>query len=251
MRNTRSRLVKWTIPLAPCTRAFSRRTRRPVSLLWCASFVLLLSCVFFCPAVSCEVFRCPHSGHVSLADYGNDFLGSTFELETVWEPAATAAFSNYVTQPAGFGTGSIGYARHYWVAVADNVNGKFMSKFAFAAASKREDCYQAVPKTGFWRGIRIAALHSIYTDGTDSFESLRWSNFAWYAAPASLASAGLSNTYQPAAQRSWSATSIRFAEGFGGHAGGDIGTQFIADFNGWIHPAMRILFRTHPVSEPQ
>jgi hypothetical protein len=206
--------------------------------------------MFGCSAATSQVFTCPHEGHVTLGDYGDDFLGSTFQLETLWEPAASAAFSNYVTQPAGFGTGGIGYARHYWVAVADNVNGKFMSKFAFAAASKREDCYQATPKTGFWRGIRIAALHSIYTDGTDSFEPLRWSNFAWYAAPASLASAGLANGYQPGAQRTWSATMVRFAEGFGGHAGGDIGTQVFADLNAWLHPTLRMLLGTHPVKQP-
>jgi len=193
--------------------------------------------------------KCPLNPPVSISGYGTDFLDATFQFETVWEPAVTAAFSDYVTQPAGFGTGGVGFARHYWVAVADNVNGKFMSKFAFAAASKRSDCFEPEEKTSFWRGIRIAALHSIYTNRAASFERLGWSNFNWSGAPASLASAGLSNAYQPGPQRTWSATSLRFAENFGGHAGGDVGTQFLADFKVWTHRSLRILLRTHSLKQ--
>lgn len=237
------------LPLISFTRACSSERRESIPARWPWVIIFLLSTICCSPAATCQVFSCPHEGRLSLPDYGEDFLGATLQVETVWEPAATAAASNYWIKPPGFGSGTIGFARHYWVGVADNVNGKLMSKFVFAAVSKREDCYQPVPKTGFWRGIRIAAFHSIYTDGTDSFESLKWSNFNWSGAPASLASAGLSNAYQPGPQRTWQATSLRFVENFGGHAGGDIGTQALADWKAWTHRTLRILLRTHSLKQ--
>lgn len=247
---SRSKQVRWVLPFLSFPRMRSGEKPKPNAALWPWAIIFLFSSVFCSPAANCQVFSCPHEGHLSLADYGDDFVGATLQVETIWEPALTAAASNYWIKPPGFGSGAIGFARHYWVGVADNVNGKLMSKFVFAAASKREDCYQPVAKTGFWRGIRIAALHSIYTDGTDSFEWPRWSNFNWSGAPASLVSAGLSNAYQPGSQRTWKQTSIRWAENFGGHAGSDAGSQALADWKAWTHRTLRFLLRTHPVLPP-
>lgn len=241
--------MKWKLPSNTFAKLCSRNKCEFMLAWWHWAIVLLLLCLFNCPTALCQSMKCPNDSPVSIAGYGDEFLDATFQTETAWEPAITAAFSNYVTQPAGFGTGSVGFARHYWVSVADNVNGKFMSKFAFAAASKRSDCYAPEEKAGFWRGLRIAALHSIYTDRADSFERLRWSNFNWSGAPASLASAGLSNAYQPGPQRTWQATSIRFAENFGGHAGGDVGTQAMSDLKAWSSRTLRILLRTHSLKQ--
>src|SRR5215813_6643216 len=73
--------------------------------------------------------------------YFKSFREDTFKIETLAQPVSTAAFSNWVTKPAGFGTGWEGFGYHYGVALADNVNGKFMRKFVFAAASKHVDEY--------------------------------------------------------------------------------------------------------------
>src|SRR6267154_2537216 len=67
--------------------------------------------------------------------YFKSFSADTFKIETLAQPAVTAAFSNWVTKPAGFGNGAEGFGYHYGIALADNVNGKFMRKLVFAAAS--------------------------------------------------------------------------------------------------------------------
>ena len=69
----------------------------------------------------------------SLGVYGQDFSDAVFTPETVLMPAPTAAFSTYVTKPAGFGSGAEALGLHYAVSLSDNVSGKFLRKFAFAA----------------------------------------------------------------------------------------------------------------------
>ena len=154
--------------------------------------------------------------------YVEDFFNSTFTPETVWQPALTAGFSNWVSQPSGFGSGWNGYGYHYGVAVADNVNGKFMRKFAFAAISRHEDVFSPVQTGGKWKRIGLALEHSILVaPGTRS------KSFNWSGLPASLASAALSNAYQPAEQRSVSATFSRFGTNCAGYAAGDVWYQFL------------------------
>jgi hypothetical protein len=154
--------------------------------------------------------------------YVEDFLNSTFTPETAWQPALTAGFSNWVSQPPGFGSGWSGYGYHYGVAVADNINGKFMRKFAFAAISRHEDGFIPIQTGTKWKRIGLALEHSLFVSAGASPRSFNWSGL-----PASLASAALSNAYQPAEQRSVSATFIRFGTNCGGYAAGDVWYQFL------------------------
>ena len=88
--------------------------------------------------------------------YAEDFFNSTFTPETAWQPAITAAFSNWITQPTGFGAGWRGYGYHYGIAVSDNVDGKFMRKFAFASLSRHEDKFEPITTGGKWRRVGLA-----------------------------------------------------------------------------------------------
>jgi hypothetical protein len=157
----------------------------------------------------------------SLSTYSNDFLSSTFNVETLWEPAASAAWSAYVTRPAGFGTGADGYARHYGVAVADNVNGKFMRDFAFAAAAGRRDNYIPLGKGTFWKRVWNAVDYTVLTSPETQDHTFNWSGI-----PASFASAGLSNVYQPPQQRTWLATIERAGTNTAGYIAGNLWLEF-------------------------
>lgn len=160
-----------------------------------------------------------------------DFVKSTFTPETVWQPALTAGFSNWVSQPTGFGSGLNGYGYHYGVAIADNVNGKFMRKFAFAAISRHEDDFSPIQTGGKWKRVGLALEHSIFVSPGTSSKSFNWSGL-----PASLASAALSNAYQPPEQRSVTATFSRFGTNCGGYAAGDIWSQVLQIVK--KHPAL-------------
>jgi len=150
-----------------------------------------------------------------------NFTDSTFQVETVAAPAFTAAFSNWVTKPAGFGTGAEGFGYHYGVSIADNVSGKFMRKFVFAAASGHEDKYVPKESGTFFGRLVNAAGHSIFVDPQAQHKSFNWS-----ALPASFASSALSTAYQPSEQQTWSAALQRAATNSAGYLVGDLFTEF-------------------------
>jgi len=153
--------------------------------------------------------------------YFKSFREDTFKIETIAQPAFTAGFSNWVTKPAGFGTGAEGFGYHYGVALADNVNGKFMRKFVFAAASKHVDEYHPKGSGSFFGRLVNVAGHSVFVDPQADKKSFNWS-----ALPASFASSALSTAYQPSEQQTWQAALQRAGTNSAGYLVGDLFTEF-------------------------
>jgi hypothetical protein len=187
------------------------------------------------------VFSGRAAGAQSLGDYAHDFWNNTWTLETVWEPAISAggsvAWNDFVSPSDGFGPCWQGYGHHYAVALGDNVNGKFMRDFAFAAASHQEDNYSPPKNDRFWKRIGYAALHTFVVTPEDSSKKINWSGV-----PASLASASLSNAYQPAPQRTWSATFERAGTSTAGYAVGNVFDVIVAALKD-RHPLFHSLLR--------
>ncbi|HEV2273731.1 MAG TPA: hypothetical protein VGR96_06165 [Acidobacteriaceae bacterium] len=153
--------------------------------------------------------------------YLQDFFDASFCPETVAEPVVTAAFSNWVSRPAGFGDGWNAYGYHYGVSVTDDVNGKFMRSFVFAWASHHRDTFTPIENGTAWKRLGLALEHSIFLEPGKSRA------FNWSGLPASLASAALSNAYQPAEQQTVSATAARFGTNCAGYAFGNVWTQLL------------------------
>ena len=149
------------------------------------------------------------------------FLTSTFSVETLVVPAVTAAGSQFVFKPAGFEDGAEGYGHHYGISLADNVNGKFMRKFVFAAASGHPDLYLVKENGSIFGRFLNAAGHTLFVD-----PQARKKSFNWSGLPASFVSAAISNTYQPSNQRTWSATLQRAGTNSGGYLFGDVLSEF-------------------------
>lgn len=183
-----------------------------------SSFLRMI--VFSALALVCSSARGQDVERDARADF-KEFLTSTFSLETIAVPATTAAASNYVFKPAGFGSGAEGYGYHFGVALADNVDGKFMRQFAFALASGHPDHYNPKDKGALLSRFLNAAGHSIFVDPQSSTRSFNWSGL-----PASLASAAVSNAYQPSQQRTWSATLERFGTNSAGYLFTDVVSEF-------------------------
>ena len=163
--------------------------------------------------------------HAEENKYFKSFVDETFKNPgTVIQPAFTAAFSNWVTKPAGFGNGAEGFGYHYGVSVTDNVSGKFLRKFVFAAASGHVDDYQPKGKGKFFSRFMNAAGHSVFVDPQAEKKSFNWSGI-----PASFASAGLSSAYQPSEQQTWSATLQRAGTNGAGYLVGDLYKEFKCD----------------------
>lgn len=174
---------------------------------WTIHFVLVaLVPLPFCPA-----------GRAQSSPYIKDFDQATFSLETLLAPAATGAFSNYVTRPAGFGSGAEGFGYHFGVGLADNVSGKFLRKVAFAAPAGHRDQYSPLGNAApLPHRLLNIVLHSVFTVPQTSHA------FNWSALPASLAGAAFSNLYQPDQQRTASATFTRFGTNAAGYMVGDL-----------------------------
>jgi hypothetical protein len=155
------------------------------------------------------------------AIYWNDFQSATLQPESLLTPAYTAAFSNYVIKPAGFGGGGAGFGYHYGVSLADNVQGKFFRKLVFAGASQREDKYYILgdlPSVG--KRVENVLLHSVFSVPQCSHK-LNWSGL-----PASMVSAAFSNLYEPDEQRTLSSTMTRFGTNSAGYVLSDLLSEF-------------------------
>jgi len=181
--------------------------------------------------LACALFLAAAPAHAqSLKVYGDDFVHETWSYETLWEPALAAGVSvgwnDFVSPSKGYGPGWPGYGHHYVVSLADNVNGKFMRQFVFAAASGHEDNYS--PKSGgVWRRVGNAALHTIWVCPGKSDWKLTAKTLNWSGIPASFATAAFSNAYQPGPQRNISSTFERAGIGTLGYAGGNVLTTFV------------------------
>jgi len=188
----------------------------------------------------------------TLNTYAEDFLKSTFASpETIWEPALSAggsvAWNDFVSPIDGYGAGWVGYGHHYVVALADNVSGKFMRQFAFASAAHHEDNYS--PKSeNLWVRVGLAALHTIYVcPGTGDWK-LTWKTLNWSGIPASFASAGFSNVYQPYPQRNWTSTLERVGTGTLGYTVGNAFATLTSPLKK-NHPRLQVALRNRYVRQ--
>jgi hypothetical protein len=206
----------------PSRRLSARAQRRRLSAMAPSrlSRVLMLLWIF-CPFL-----------HGQGNDYLRDFKTDIWKLGTVAIPAGSAAWSQFESKPAGFGTGVSGYFHHYGVSIGDNVNGKFMRDLALPIITQRENApyryvgwgHGSMWKGHFsiWRRLGQAGLHSIFADPECA---KTWENANWSSIPASLTSAALSDAYQPGPQRTMTATFKRFGTNALGFGGGDVGSE--------------------------
>ena len=160
----------------------------------------------------------------SAPSYFHDFEQATFStasgaLSTAFVPPTTAAFSNFVYRPNGFGSGADAYRYHYEVALADNINGKFLRKLIIPAISQRRDIYETDRQGTFLQRLTRASRHSLFYDS-------RSDNFNWSGLPGSAVSAAVSNLYQPSAQKTWTATLERTGTNSLGYWFADVAWEF-------------------------
>jgi hypothetical protein len=176
----------------------------------------------FLALLSLAVLSCFTAMGQSFGIYAKDFAVATGSVQTILAPTVSAAWSNYISKPEGFGSGAEGYGYHYGVSLADNVDGKFMRKFVFAAASHQREQYHPLGSSVTKRKrVTNAIMHSLFVSPENSSKTFNWS-----ALPASLAAASLSNVYQPVQQRSLSATFVRFGTTTGSYIFGDVWLEF-------------------------
>lgn len=149
------------------------------------------------------------------------FVDSVVSPGTVLTPAGSAAFSQFVFKPGGFDRGALGYGEHFGIGLADNVDGKFLRDFAFPTMFRQDVVYNPdSASASTWHRVGHAMLHSVVLDAKQHHHL----NFS--GVPASFASAGISNLYQPQEQRNVTATLERVGTNAGGYLLGDLVSEF-------------------------
>ncbi|HEY6969269.1 MAG TPA: hypothetical protein VJA94_08695 [Candidatus Angelobacter sp.] len=150
----------------------------------------------------------------------NQFMHAVVSPGTILMPAASATFSQFVSRPAGFDSGAIGYGEHFGIAIADNVSGKFIRTFVFPTLARQNVLYvREGPAAPFWNRVGRATLHSFVLN-TGGYRI----NFS--GVPASFAAAGFSNLYQPPEQKTWAATLQRAGTNAAGYWVSDLLAEF-------------------------
>jgi hypothetical protein len=145
-------------------------------------------------------------------------------VQTFGAPAATAGYSQLLTSHAGFSGNLNGFGEHYGVNLLGGVSSKFLGQFALPAAFHQDDRYKAAPpNTPVFGRVGHILKHIVLTQSADRSHR---DVFNVAALPNSLLSAALSNTYQPAAQRTVAASAQRFGWNLFGFSAGDAFSEY-------------------------
>lgn len=174
----------------------------------------------------------PSDEHViSVSDHFKKFSDSTFAtvggaIETVGAPLGTTAFSQLFTSHAGFGNDGTGFGHHYAVNLLGNVSGKFLGKFVLPSTFRQDERYVSAP-SGSSPALRLGHIvkHLFIARSADHTRHVL--NVS--GIPNSLLTAALSNTYQPAEQRTAADSAARFGYNVLGFVLGDAYTEFQPD----------------------
>jgi hypothetical protein len=152
------------------------------------------------------------------ADFVHDTVSKSSLPSTFVAPLGSAAFSQYVVKPAGYGSGGGALAYHYGVSLLDSVKGKFVCDFGFPVLFKQNPHYSRLSGscTAGQRALHVLKSAVLIDNG-----KLNWSSL-----PASAALAGLSDAYVPDPQKTWSATLTRIGTNVAGHIVGEAYEEF-------------------------
>jgi hypothetical protein len=151
----------------------------------------------------------------------------TSNIFTAWtavKPAFASAYKEAISTVPEFGKGAAGFGRYYWRTVLDETSEDYMVQFVFPVITHQDPRYYRLGEGGFWRRTGYALSRAVVTRddaGNNVFNSSELGG--------SAASAGLSDLYYPARERTLSRTMGRWGLNFGFDALGYVGREFWPD----------------------
>jgi len=169
----------------------------------------------------------PNGTAAHFARFRHSVLSLCGTTETLLVPALTAGGSQLLFAHDGFSSDAQGFGQHYGVNLLGNVNEKMFSQFLLPSLFKEDEKYE--PMRGgqcWWRRYHNVIKHIVWSR-PEGDQGKRVYNISLWLSP--LLTAGLSNTYQPAAQRTLGNTAIRAGWGYAGAVGIDVFHEFQPD----------------------
>ena len=125
----------------------------------------------------------------------------SFDYSSVFIPAALAGYSMGTNAVPEFHQGAAGYSRYLWHAAVDQTSENYMVEFLVPAITHQDTRYYTLGHGGFLKRTGYALSRAVVTRSDTATEEFNVSEVL-----GSGLSAGLSNAYYPASQRSFSNT---------------------------------------------
>lgn len=151
------------------------------------------------------------------------FVNAVFGWETLVGPPISALASQTLTSHAGYSSDGNGYAHHYGINLANNIEGKFFVRYAAPTIFRQDDAYRPVG-SGHPFSSRLGHVfaHIFVTPSADDSHG----EFNMSGIPSAIATALINNPQEPRQQR----TVIKNVEAFGWNIGifcaGDAWTEY-------------------------
>jgi hypothetical protein len=143
---------------------------------------------------------------VSTRDKFKLTIEDSFDYSDATLVAILAGISQLQDSYPEFHTGAPAYARYYWHAFADNLDGNLMTEFIFPVATREDPRYYTLGRGGFVKrsGYALSRLFVTRTDRDGSSPNLS-------EVLGNGAGAGIANLYYPSQERTLSKTGDRWA----------------------------------------
>ena len=126
----------------------------------------------------------------------------SFDYSSIFIPAALAGYSMGTNSTPEFGGGASGYGRYFWRSAVDQTIENYMVEFAFPVLTHEDTRFYTLENGSFLKRTKYALSRAVITRSDSGEEVFNISEVVGAGA-----SAGLSNLYYPAAERSFSNTS--------------------------------------------
>jgi hypothetical protein len=151
-------------------------------------------------------------------------LDDSFDPSAFLVAGIFAGLSMAQKQYSSFGNGAQGFGKYYGGAFADQAIGNIMTEGLFPVALHQDPRYFVKGTGGFWKRTGYAITREVITRGDDGRSHFNTSELAGNAV-----AAGISNFYDPAADRSFGNTTNKWGQQIGLDAFFNVAKEFWPD----------------------
>jgi len=150
----------------------------------------------------------------------------SFDYSAAVIPIVLAGYSMAIDANPSFGQGVAGYGQYLWRAALDQTTENYLVEFVVPVLTRQDSRYYTLGRGGFFKRTGYALSRAVITR-SDSAKNV----FNTSEVVGAGASAGLSSTYYPASQRSFSSTVDQWGLNIGVDAFTFVLKEFWPDIN--------------------
>jgi hypothetical protein len=150
----------------------------------------------------------------------------SFDYSSIAIPAALAGYGLARNATPEFGTGGAGYGRYLWHSAIDQTSENYMVEFVMPVLTHEGTRFYTLESGSFLRRTEYALTRAVITRSDSGSKVINLSEIV-----GSGASAGLSNAYYPAQERSFANTGTQWGLDIGIDAAAFFAKEFWPDIN--------------------